>query len=53
MVKFPEAQARLFKGKFACRRCKTVIKSSMMKIMAGKVSCKKCGSKALRPLRKK
>lgn len=53
MVKFPEAQARLFRGKFACRRCKSVIKSSMMKIMAGKVSCKKCGSKTLRPLRKK
>jgi ribosomal protein L40E len=53
MVKFPEAQARLFRNKFACKRCKSVIRSDMMKIMAGKAKCKKCGSKVLRPLRKK
>lgn len=53
MVKFPEAQARLFKNKFACKKCKSVVKSDIMKIIAGKVKCRKCGSKALRPLRKK
>jgi len=53
MVKFPEAQVRLFKDKFACRKCKTVTKGNMMMVMAGKISCKKCGSKALRTLRKK
>lgn len=53
MVRFPEAQARLFKNKFACKKCKKVIKSTIMKIMDKKVSCKRCGGKAFRTLRKK
>lgn len=53
MVRFPEAQVRLFKNKFACRKCKTVVKSNTRAITDGKVSCKRCGSSALRPLRKK
>jgi ribosomal protein L40E len=53
MAKFPEAAARLFHNKFACKKCKSVVKADVMKITEGKVSCKKCGSKALRPLRKK
>ena len=53
MVKFPEAQARLFHKKFACKKCKKVLKANTMKVAAGKVSCKRCGSKALRTLRKK
>jgi transcription elongation factor Elf1 len=53
MVRFPEAHARLFKNKFACKRCKTVTKSDSIKVTEGKASCKKCGGKALRPLRKK
>jgi transcription elongation factor Elf1 len=53
MVKFPEAAARLFHNKFACKRCKSVTKSNMIKVTEGKASCKKCGSKALRTLRKK
>jgi ribosomal protein L40E len=53
MVKFPEAAARLFHKKFACRKCKSVTKADMLKVAAGKISCKKCGSKALRTLRKK
>lgn len=53
MVKFAEAHARLFKDKFVCKKCKTVNKTSMMKIIAKKVSCRKCGSKDLRAVRKK
>jgi ribosomal protein L40E len=53
MVKFPEAEARLFKNKFACRRCKTVIRAPNLKVLSGKVKCRKCSSKALRPLRRK
>lgn len=53
MARFPEAQARLFKNKFACKKCKTVVKTTMMKVIDKKKSCKKCGSKALRVLRKK
>jgi len=53
MVKFPEADKRLIKNMFVCRNCKTKIRSTNMKILAGKVKCRKCGSKALRPVRKK
>jgi len=53
MVKFAEADKRLFKNKFACKICKSVVKSTNMKVISGKVSCRKCNSKKLRPLRKK
>ena len=53
MAKFPEAEARLFKNVFICRKCKSKVTTSNLKIIAGKVTCKKCGSHAFRPLRKK
>ena len=53
MVKFPEAEARLFRNKFACKKCKTVVKAPNLKVIAGKVKCRKCNGKNLRPLRKK
>ena len=53
MVKFPEADTRLFKNKFVCRKCKGVTKTNNMKVIAGKVSCRKCSGKALRVKRKK
>jgi len=52
MVKFPEAQERLYKNVFVCKKCKTKQKTTMQKILQGKVACKKCGYKSLRPLRK-
>ena len=53
MVRFPEAQARLFRNKFACKKCKSVRKANNAAVIEQKVGCKRCGSKALRPLRKK
>jgi len=53
MVKFPEADARLFKNKFACKNCKSVVHATNMKIIAGKVKCRKCNGSKFRPLRKK
>jgi len=53
MVKFPEAEARIFRNMFVCRKCKTKIRASSMKVRLGKVSCRKCGSKALRSVKKK
>jgi len=53
MVKFPEAESRLIRGLFVCRNCKTKMRVSPMKVHQGKVSCRKCRSKALRPVRKK
>lgn len=52
MVKFPEATARLYHNVFVCKRCKTKQKTTMQKILQGKYSCKKCGSKALRAIKK-
>ena len=53
MTRFPEAEARLFKNMFVCRKCKTKTKTQNMRVMAGTVSCRKCGSKYLRPIKKK
>ena len=53
MGKFKEAVARLFKNKFVCKDCKTTMKAPMLKVIAGKVACRNCGSRALRPIKTK
>ena len=53
MVKFPEAQARMYGNMFVCRKCKTRQRAPPQKILQKKISCRKCGSRALRPVRKK
>ncbi len=53
MAKFPEAEARLFRNIFVCRRCKSKVRAPNLKVIAGKVSCRKCKSKVLRPVRRK
>ena len=53
MTKFAEAENRKMKGVFVCRKCKSKIRASSMKVSAGKVSCRKCGASVLRPKRKK
>jgi len=53
MVKFHEADVRLFKNKFVCKGCKSVLKTSMAKVLAKKVTCKNCGAHNFRPKRKK
>ncbi|MEM7825345.1 MAG: 50S ribosomal protein L40e [Candidatus Aenigmatarchaeota archaeon] len=54
MVKksFPEALQRLFFRVYVCRVCKTKIRANPVKVKAGKVKCRKCGSKSLRPKHK-
>jgi ribosomal protein L40E len=53
MVKFPEANARLFGNIYVCRKCKSKLRTSSAKVRAGKVRCRKCHSGYLRPVRKK
>jgi len=53
MAKFPEAAARKTQNIFVCKKCKSKIRTTNMKVMDGKASCRKCKSKALRTLRKK
>lgn len=52
MVKFQEAIARLYHNIYVCRKCKSKIRSTPGKIMQKKVSCRKCGGKAFRPIKK-
>lgn len=53
MAKIDVADHRMFSGVFVCKTCKRKVRSNIMKVMRGKVSCRKCGGKALRVKRKK
>ncbi|MBT7903199.1 50S ribosomal protein L40e [Candidatus Woesearchaeota archaeon] len=53
MAKFEEANARFFKNIFVCKRCKHKIRAPGLKVIQGKISCRHCKGKALRPKRKK
>jgi len=53
MGKFAEANARLMKNIFVCRTCKSKIRSPSLKVSLGKIKCRKCSSRKLRPKRKK
>jgi len=47
------AQNRLFRNIFICKVCKHRMRVEPLKVMAGKVKCRKCGSHDLRVVRKK
>lgn len=53
MVKFAEAQARKFRNIFVCKKCSTKIRAQSMKVIQGKIKCRKCNSKRFRSIRKK
>jgi len=53
MVKFPEAEARKFRNIFICKKCKSKVRANNMKVIQGKVTCRKCSSPKLRTVRKK
>ncbi|MBI4141367.1 50S ribosomal protein L40e [Candidatus Woesearchaeota archaeon] len=53
MVKFAEAEARKFRNKFVCRRCKTVLRAPSRKVADSLVKCRKCQGKKFKPKRKK
>ena len=53
MAKIPEAMNRLFKNVFVCKNCQSKKKADQLKILEGKVKCRKCGKRAFRPLKKK
>ena len=52
MAKFPEAQNRLYKNMFVCKKCKAKQKSTMQKVLKGELLCRKCGGKAFRTVKK-
>ncbi len=53
MAKIQEAQNRLYKNVFVCKKCQTKIRADPQKILKGKVKCRKCKKNAFRPLKKK
>jgi ribosomal protein L40E len=50
--RFPEAEQRLFHRVFVCMKCGVKNRGDLVRIKAGKVKCRKCKSKRLRPIRK-
>ena len=50
--KFAEVEARVFSRVFICMKCGGKIRGDTMKVKDGKVKCRKCHSKRLRPVRK-
>jgi len=53
MVRFPEATARLFHRTFVCKKCKTKKRADVRKVLLKRISCRKCGGKAFRPIKSK
>jgi len=49
---FPAAMKRIFHNVFVCKVCKSKRRADSRKVSLGKVKCRKCGSKALRPKKK-
>jgi ribosomal protein L40E len=48
---FPEVKARRFERIFICRRCGIRIRADPMKVRLGKVKCRKCKGRNLRPIK--
>ena len=48
--KFPEVDARLFHRMFICMKCGAKMRGDLIKVRAGKVKCRKCKAKRLRPI---
>jgi ribosomal protein L40E len=53
MAKFEEAHKRMFNKTFVCRKCKTKRKAPNIKVIEGKITCRRCGSKDFKTKRKK
>lgn len=50
--KFAEAENRLFHRVFFCMKCGGRMKGDLIRVRQGKVKCRKCKSKKLRPVHK-
>ena len=53
MAKFEATINRLFKRIFVCKKCKTKIRTDIIRVLSGKVKCRGCQGKAFRPIRAK
>lgn len=51
MATFKEAEARLYKNMYVCRKCEAKFRTTVGKVLAGKAVCRECCSKMVRPVR--
>jgi Zn finger protein HypA/HybF involved in hydrogenase expression len=49
----PAAKNRLFKNVFVCKHCGQKMKANVLKIIAKKVTCRKCKRHNFRPMKSK
>ncbi len=47
------AKSRLFDRVFICMKCNAKIRADPLKVRKGKIKCRKCGSKHLRPKKRR
>lgn len=52
-AKIAVAQSRLFGNVFVCKDCSHKTRTEAVRVLAGKVKCRKCGSRKFRQIRKK
>lgn len=52
MAKFQEAIKRRYTNIFVCKKCKTKKRVHYSKILAKKVTCRRCGGRSFRPIKK-
>ena len=52
-TKIPEAQNRLFKNIFVCMNCQSKMRADPLKILKGRIKCRKCKKAQFRVLKKK
>jgi Zn finger protein HypA/HybF involved in hydrogenase expression len=52
-TKIPAAQNRMFRNTFVCKNCNHKVKVDQLKILSGKVKCRKCGRHDFRVIKKK
>lgn len=50
--RFSEAESRLFHRVFICMKCGAKNRSDLLKVRLGKVKCRQCKTKQLRPKHK-
>ena len=52
-AKIPIAHQRMFHNVYVCKNCNKKVRSQAVRVVAGKISCPRCKSRAFRPIRKK
>lgn len=51
MASFPEAESRLYKNVYVCKKCEHKFRTTISKVLAGKAVCRNCKSRNVRPVR--